>query len=32
VETHVIPDAGHDLTVVRADLVNETVLDFLGRP
>jgi pimeloyl-ACP methyl ester carboxylesterase len=32
VETHVIPGAGHDLTVVQADLVNETVLDFLGRP
>jgi pimeloyl-ACP methyl ester carboxylesterase len=32
VETDVIPDAGHDLTVVQVDLVNETVLAFLGRP
>jgi pimeloyl-ACP methyl ester carboxylesterase len=32
VETHVIPDAGHDLTIVQADLVHERVLDFLGRP
>jgi pimeloyl-ACP methyl ester carboxylesterase len=32
VETHVIPDAGHDLTIVQADLVHELVLDFLGRP
>jgi pimeloyl-ACP methyl ester carboxylesterase len=32
VETHVIPDAGHDLTFVQADLVHQKVLDFLGRP
>jgi pimeloyl-ACP methyl ester carboxylesterase len=32
VETHIIPDAGHDLTIVQADLVHEKVLDFLRRP
>jgi pimeloyl-ACP methyl ester carboxylesterase len=32
IETHVIPDAGHDLTIVRAGLVHQKVLDFLGRP
>jgi pimeloyl-ACP methyl ester carboxylesterase len=32
VETHIIPDAGHDLTLVQTDLVHEKVLDFLGRP
>jgi pimeloyl-ACP methyl ester carboxylesterase len=32
VETHIIPDAGHDLTIVQAELVHEKVLDFLGRP
>jgi pimeloyl-ACP methyl ester carboxylesterase len=31
VETELIPDAGHDLTIVQADMVNERVLDFLGR-
>ena len=29
VETRIVPDAGHDLTVVRADLVNAAILDFL---
>jgi pimeloyl-ACP methyl ester carboxylesterase len=32
VETRVVPDAGHDLTVVQADRVNEMVLEFLRRP
>jgi pimeloyl-ACP methyl ester carboxylesterase len=32
VETHLIPDAGHDLTLVQPDLVHQKVLDFLGRP
>jgi pimeloyl-ACP methyl ester carboxylesterase len=32
VETHVIPDAGHDLTIVQADLVHKKVLEFLGGP
>ncbi len=29
IETSLIPDAGHDLTIVQADLVNQLVLDFL---
>ena len=29
IQTALVPDAGHDLTVVQAELVNETVLDFL---
>jgi pimeloyl-ACP methyl ester carboxylesterase len=29
VETEIIPDAGHDLTIVQAELVNERVLEFL---
>ena len=29
VEADVIPDAGHDLTIVQADLVNQKALDFL---
>ncbi len=27
-----IPDAGHDLTVVQAEVVNEIVLEFLKWP
>jgi len=29
VQIEVIPDAGHDLTLVQADLVNSKVLEFL---
>jgi pimeloyl-ACP methyl ester carboxylesterase len=29
IETEIIPHAGHDLTMVQADLVNREVLDFL---
>lgn len=29
IETDIIPDAGHDLTLVQADLVNRKVLAFL---
>jgi pimeloyl-ACP methyl ester carboxylesterase len=30
VKTEIIPGAGHDLTIVQADLVAKKVLDFLG--
>ena len=29
IETSLIPNAGHDLTIVQADLINQLVLDFL---
>lgn len=29
IQTEIIPNAGHDLTIVQAELVNRTVLDFL---
>lgn len=29
IQTEIIPDAGHDLTIVQAELVNKRVLDFL---
>jgi pimeloyl-ACP methyl ester carboxylesterase len=29
IQTEIIPDAGHDLTIVQAELVNRKVLDFL---
>ncbi|MGB2957991.1 MAG: alpha/beta hydrolase [Bacteroidota bacterium] len=29
IHTEIIPDAGHDLTIVQAELVNRKVLDFL---
>lgn len=32
IETAIIPGAGHDLTMVQADLVNEMILDFLEKP
>jgi pimeloyl-ACP methyl ester carboxylesterase len=32
IRTMVIPDAGHDLTVVQAEMVNEIVLEFLEQP
>jgi pimeloyl-ACP methyl ester carboxylesterase len=30
IRAEIIPDAGHDLTIVQAKMVNEKVLDFLG--
>jgi pimeloyl-ACP methyl ester carboxylesterase len=32
VETAIIPNAGHDLTMARAALVNRKILEFLGKP
>lgn len=32
IETQVVPDAGHDLTVVQTELVNEKILRFLRQP
>lgn len=32
IETEIIPGAGHDLTMVQADLVNQKILDFLEKP
>lgn len=32
IETLIVPDAGHDLTVVRADRVNAAILEFLEEP
>jgi pimeloyl-ACP methyl ester carboxylesterase/TM2 domain-containing membrane protein YozV len=32
IKTGLIPGAGHDLTAVRADLVNQKILDFLEKP
>jgi len=29
IETEVIPNAGHDLSIVQAEMVNRKVLDFL---
>jgi len=29
IQTEVIPNAGHDLTIVQADMVNKKILDFL---
>ncbi len=29
IQTEIIPDAGHDLTIVQAELVNSKILDFL---
>ena len=31
IKTEIIPNAGHDLTVVQAEMVNRKVLDFLKR-
>ncbi len=31
IRAEIIRDAGHDLTLVKADLVNRKVMDFLGR-
>ena len=32
IKTEVIPDAGHDLTIVQAEMVNRKVLEFLKQP
>ncbi len=32
IRTELIPHAGHDLTLVQAELVNQKVLEFLGQP
>lgn len=32
IETEIIPNAGHDLTIVQAELVNKTILEFLKQP
>jgi pimeloyl-ACP methyl ester carboxylesterase len=32
IKAEVIPNAGHDLTIVQADVVNKKVLDFLKQP
>lgn len=32
IKTEIIPGAGHDLTVVQADLVNQLILEFLKQP
>ena len=32
IETAIIPDAGHDLTMAQADLVNNLILEFLQKP
>jgi pimeloyl-ACP methyl ester carboxylesterase len=29
IRARIVPDAGHDITIVQAALVNETVVDFL---
>ena len=32
IKTEIIPDAGHDLTILQAELVNEKVIEFLKQP
>ena len=32
ISTQLIPDCGHDLTLVQAELINRLILDFLGTP
>jgi pimeloyl-ACP methyl ester carboxylesterase len=32
IQTKLIPGAGHDLTIVQAEMVNKAVLEFLGQP
>jgi len=29
-QTRIVPGAGHDLTIVQADLVNRMILEFLA--
>jgi len=31
IQTGVVPNAGHDLTVVQAEMVNQKVLEFLAQ-
>jgi pimeloyl-ACP methyl ester carboxylesterase len=30
IQVEMVPGAGHDLTIVQAELVNRKILDFLG--
>jgi pimeloyl-ACP methyl ester carboxylesterase len=32
ITVEIIPDAGHDLSAVQAELVNQKILDFLEKP
>ncbi|MBL7075200.1 alpha/beta hydrolase [candidate division KSB1 bacterium] len=32
IKTEIIPDAGHDLTIIQAELVNKKVIEFLKQP
>lgn len=32
IETQLVAGAGHDLTIVRAEVVNRVILDFMSRP
>ena len=32
IKTEIIPDAGHDLTIIQAELVNGKVIEFLKQP
>ena len=32
IKTEVIPKAGHDLTIVQAEMVNTKILEFLKQP
>jgi pimeloyl-ACP methyl ester carboxylesterase len=32
IKAELIPDAGHDLTMVQAELVNKKVIEFLKQP
>ena len=32
IQTELIPDAGHDLTIVQAEIVNRIILEFLNQP
>ena len=31
IQTEVIPNAGHDLTIVQAEMVNQKILEFLAQ-
>lgn len=32
IQTEIIPDAGHDLTIIQAEMVNKKVIEFLKQP
>ena len=32
IDTEIIPNAGHDLTILQAEMVNRKVLEFLKQP